>query len=231
MRVRFAVVALVCIALLLVGRALAQQPDCSVQQCLYLPVVEHNIVPTDTPTATAIPTETPVPVPDISGTTLQLVDVPPGFAVEEARVIENAEAAEGYPDPDAALVAFQQQGRETSFFVSFFSNDYLFSGPVGIADQAVRFMTPEGANAGQDYILAEVVRERPDYQGVFIGDLGDRTVAMRRIYTDQGRTWVQYYFSIRKGRYITSVQVLGLASALQASEADDYAVKALARLP
>lgn len=45
MRVRFAVVALVCIGLLLASRTLAQQGE----HLRYLPVIEHNIVPTELP--------------------------------------------------------------------------------------------------------------------------------------------------------------------------------------
>lgn len=225
MRVRFAAVAIVCALLLLVVPALAQGPDCTVQVCVSLPIIEHNVVPTEVPTPTTIPD------PPMSGLVILITDIPSGFAIDEARAIENDEAAEGYPDPAAALAAFQAQGRETSWFVRFSSRDYLFSGPTNIADQAIRFITPEGAAAGQDYVLAEVVRERPDYQFIFIAPLGERTVAMRRTFVDQGYTWVQYFFSIRQGRYVTDAQVLGLASALQASEADDYAVKAFNRLP
>lgn len=50
MRVRFAVAAFICVALLLVSRTLAQAPDCTVQQCVSLPVIARQVVPTIAPT-------------------------------------------------------------------------------------------------------------------------------------------------------------------------------------
>jgi hypothetical protein len=64
MRARFAVIAIVAV-LLLSGLSFVlaqpQQPDCATSECAYLPIIEHNVVPTNTPTYTAIPTETTEP--------------------------------------------------------------------------------------------------------------------------------------------------------------------------
>lgn len=64
MRARFAVAALVCTVLLAAlamvpARAQPLPPDCVTWRCLYLPAVEHNIVPTETPTTTPVPTAVP----------------------------------------------------------------------------------------------------------------------------------------------------------------------------
>lgn len=62
MRGRFAAIAIVAV-LLLSGLSFAQpqQPDCTTNECAYLPIIERNVVPTSTATDTAIPTETPEP--------------------------------------------------------------------------------------------------------------------------------------------------------------------------
>lgn len=69
MRARFAVIATVAV-LLLSGLAQAQPPDCTTKECIYLPIIEHNVVPTNTATATSthtataeIPTNTPTTRP------------------------------------------------------------------------------------------------------------------------------------------------------------------------
>lgn len=68
MRARFAAVAIVAV-LLLSGLSLVfAQPDCTVQQCVYLPIIEHNVVPTNTATATIEPTAT-TEAPTITPTT------------------------------------------------------------------------------------------------------------------------------------------------------------------
>jgi hypothetical protein len=60
MRVRFAAIAIVAVLLISgLPLVLAQPPDCTTKECNYLPIIEHNIVPTNTATFTAVPTDTP----------------------------------------------------------------------------------------------------------------------------------------------------------------------------
>jgi hypothetical protein len=65
--------------LLLSGLALAQQPDCTAQRCVSLPIIEHNIVPTNTATATTTPTATITAIPTATPTQLPvLTKIPNG---------------------------------------------------------------------------------------------------------------------------------------------------------
>jgi hypothetical protein len=62
MRVRFAVIAIVAVLLLSgLSLVLAQPPDCTTRECVYLPIIEHHVVPTLTATFTAVPTSTSTP--------------------------------------------------------------------------------------------------------------------------------------------------------------------------
>ncbi len=65
MRVRFAAIAIIAV-LLLSGLSLVfaqSAPDCTTKDCVYLPIIEHNIVPTSTATFTTIPIDTPTSSP------------------------------------------------------------------------------------------------------------------------------------------------------------------------
>lgn len=179
------------------------------------------------------PTATPIP-PSLATLVIQLVDMPSGFTVDEFREVTNAEAAQSYLDPAAALAAFAAQGRESAWFVRYLSDDYIFTDASGVSDQAVRYLTPEGADAGLDYAVADEVAEFPDYGTILIFPPieADRTVAKLRTYTSDGITYRKYFFALRKGRYVAIVQVVGLSSALNVhSKAAVYARKAAARLP
>jgi hypothetical protein len=62
MRVRFAAIAIVAVLLLSHIPFILAQPqplDCTTKECDYLPIIEHNIVPTNTATFTAVSTDTP----------------------------------------------------------------------------------------------------------------------------------------------------------------------------
>lgn len=171
------------------------------------------------------------PPPPLSALIIQQRDMPSGYTIDDLREIPNDEAAQSYPDPAAALAAFQEQGRESSYFVAYSSDDYYFTNAIGVADQVVRYATPEGADAGLDYVIANVRRKNPEYGIIFALPLGDRLVALRRTFTENSLNLVHYYYGIRKGRSITLVQAIGLSGALSAGEAYDYAEKAAARLP
>lgn len=171
------------------------------------------------------------PPPPLGALIIQQRDMPSGYTIDDLREIPNEEAAQRYSDPAAALAAFEAQGRESSYFVAYSSDDYYFTNAIGVSDQVVRFATPEGADVGMDYVIANVRQRNPEYGIIFALPLGDRMVALRRTFTENNLNLVHYYYGIRKGRSITLVQAIGLSSALSGGEAYDYAEKAAARLP
>jgi hypothetical protein len=166
----------------------------------------------------------------MSARTLQQADFLPGYAVDENREIANAEAAESYVDPAAALAAFAAQGRETSWYVRYSSSLYPTSHAIGISDQVVRYTTAAGADAGMEYLLADMLAQHPDYHTSVYGSYGDRTIAKVRSFTDGGIDYVKYHVLIRKERYLAIVQIIGRKGALKLLEADDFGRKAADRL-
>jgi hypothetical protein len=231
MRYRAALIAAAITGLMLAVALAAPRPqqDCATP-CTYLPVV---IVPLPSPTATATPEPTPIP-PALSTLVIQPEDMPAGYTVDASQEVTNAESAANYLDPAAALAAFQQQGRETSWYIRYLSNS-VFADVLGVSDQAIRYFTPEGADAGMDYAIADELAQFPGYgiPIIYPPIEADRSAAYVRTFTDDnGVKFRKYYFAIRKGRYVAIVQVVGLASALDRhSKAAAYAYLAAARLP
>jgi hypothetical protein len=87
MRVRFAVIAIIAVLLLSgLSLVLAQPPDCTTNECVYLPIIEHNFAlteepteePTGQPTATIEqPTLTPTRDPAMCAAEYPTVCIPP----------------------------------------------------------------------------------------------------------------------------------------------------------
>ena len=187
----------------------------------YLAMVFH-IVPTPTPS----PIPTPIP-PPLETLTIQLSEMKSGYTLDASQVVTNAQAAQTYKDPKAALKAFQQQGRETSYYVRYLSTDYLFSDAVGVADQVYRYTSAAGAVQGQAYSLAETRRDKPDFRPFNVSTPCCPTVGLRRTFTDNGSTFDQFLISIQVGRYVIDVQSIGLSGSLSVSRAIYYSQLAL----
>jgi hypothetical protein len=198
------------------GLAYAQSTPCVSASCGYMPLVQFEPTPTPVP-----------PPPPLNTLTIQLADMKPGYSLDESMEITNSSAAAGYPNPNAALKAFQSQGRETSWYVRYVSTDYLFSDAIGVADQVFRYTTADGAISGQNYVLLEVLSEHPEYQEF---NTGSNAIGFRRTFSDSGYNFVQFYISVQVGRYVTDVQVIGLNGSVTASRALQYAQIAVDRL-
>lgn len=85
----------------------------------------------------------PAPVDPAS---LMLANVGSNLTVTKEHTITNEEAAQSHSDPQAALVAFAQQGRQAAYTREWRG---VQSGPTAILSQQVtRYATTEGARAG-----------------------------------------------------------------------------------
>lgn len=168
---------------------------------------------------------TPTPPPDLSTLVLQPSDVPSGFQVSRSEEVTNEEAAESYGDPVAALVAFQQQGRQSSWFVGYRGTATL------VSDQVIRYLTIEGANAGFDYSVANELQQWPDYGGPLSESYGDRAVLYIREFMQGDIELVKFLFVIRQGSYVALVQITGTSDFMDTDTARAYAFLATARLP
>jgi hypothetical protein len=191
----------------------------------YLAAVFH-VVPTPTPT----PVPTPVP-PDISTLVIQLSEMKSGYVREDWREVTNAQAASTYHDPKAAAAAFKAQGREISWYAAYSSRDYVFSDAVGVSSQVYRFLTPAGAGDGMAYIVAEVMRDHPDFRPFNLGAPDCcPTIALRRTFKS-GTTNIDHFLIISQvGRYVTETEPIGVLGSLTISRAIYYAQLALNHL-
>lgn len=205
-----------------VWAAPSRQVSCEFVDCTYsyFPIVG---VPSPTPLP---PTATPVP-PPLASIVIQPSQVSSSYTIDAFREFTNAEAAKNYADPDAAQAAFEAQGRESSWIADYASSSL---NPFRIDSQGIRYLTPEGADAGLDYAVVEVQAEHPAYESyAFSG--GDRAVAFRWGLIDHGKAYYWYYFIVRKGRYVAVAQTFGYQADLTFAGAASYARKAESRLP
>jgi hypothetical protein len=182
----------------------------------YLALVFH-IVPTPTPT----PIPTPVP-PAIETLVIQLSEMKSGYVRDDWREITNADAAKTYANPKAAAAAFVTQGRETSWYTQYSSSDYAFSDAIGVANQLYRYLTPDGAAAGQAATIAESIHDHPDYRPFNISTPCCPTIGLRRTFSSGGYTIDQFLISVRIGRYVTEVQSIGVIGFFPVSRAIYY---------
>lgn len=180
----------------------------------YLALVFQDTPPTPIPT--------PVP-PDISTLVIQLREMKSGYTQDEFHIATNADAAKTYHDPKAAAAAFIAQGRETSWYVRYGSTDYAFSDALGVASQVYRYLTPEGAAAGQAYTLAEHQLDHPDFRPFNVSTPCCPTVGLRRTFRSGNFNYDQYLISARVGRYVMDVQTIGLLGSIDVSRAVYYA--------
>lgn len=213
LRITIAVMAVVLIA---ASPALFAKPSAVPANYSYLSAVFH-IVPTLTPS----PVPTPIP-PDISTLVIQLGEMKSGYVQDEFHVSTNADAAKTYHDPKAAAAAFIAQGRETSWYTAYSSTDYVFSDAIGVADQVYRYLTPEGAAAGQAYTLAERQRDYPDFKPFNVSTPCCPTIGLRRTFRSGNFNYDQYLISVRVGRYVMEVQTIGLLGSITVSRAIYY---------
>lgn len=187
----------------------------------YLAMVFHLVPPTP------IPTPTP---PDIATLVIQLSEMRSGYVRDTWRPISNVDAAKTYRDPKAAAAAFVTQGREISWNVIYSSTDYPFSDALVVGDQLFRYLTPDGAAAGQAYTLAEAQRDHPDYRPFNVSTPCCPTVGLRRTFKSGTTNLDQFLVSVRVGRYVTDVQVGGISGSLTTSRVIYYAQLAVNHL-
>jgi hypothetical protein len=195
---------------------IASAADCSVSTCVYLPIV----------LAPPTPIPTPIPAP-IQTLTIQLSEMRSGYTLDASQAISNADAAKSYTDPAAALAAFQQQGRETSWFVRYLSTDYLFSDAAGVSNQVYRYQTPDGASAGMAYSVTRATQDHPDYRLFNVSAPCCPIVGLRRTFTIGKSSYDMFYVVMRTGRYVADVQVIGLTGFITVDRALYYAQLAL----
>lgn len=218
---RLAILVSIAALLIAAGVALAA-PDCTTVRCVYLPVVT-NPPPTPTPIPTPIP-------PSISTLVIQLSEMRSGYTRDTFQEVTNADAAKNYKDPAAAAAAFAQQGRETSWYVKYFSTDYLFSDAIAVANQAYRYLTIEGASQGFQYSLGKTLQDHPDYRPFNVNAPCCPIIGLRRTFTASGTSYDQFYIIVQAGRYVTDVQVIGLTGSISVDRALYYANLALVHL-
>lgn len=202
--------ALLCVV---VGVALAA-PDCTAVRCVYLPIIR---IPPPTPT----PIPTPVP-PAISTLVIQLAEMKSGYTQDTFKELTNADAAKNYADPNAAALAFQQQGRETSWISDYSSLDYPYSDAIVVSNQVFRYLTITGASDGFQYTIAKILHDRPDFRPFNITAPCCPIVGFRRTFTDSGHNYDQFDIIVQAGRYVSEVQVIGLTGYITVDRAIYY---------
>lgn len=203
----------VAFVLAVLGLARAQvDPPCSFE---YICSTYLSIVMTTAPTP-----------PPIETTVLDTWDMP-GFTLDQSHEITNTVSAQSYLDPPAALLAFAQQGRETSWYVRYLSR----TRPLGVSDQAIRYFGPEGADAGVDYAVADERAAFPHYGDLVSVPIGDRAVGCLALSTSNGTMYAKYFYAIRKGRMVALVQVVAPANRITGGDAWEYVQKAVTHLP
>lgn len=185
------------LALLIVGVAAAQgYPGQPVPQkpIVYLPAVQA-----------APPSLTPEPAPaDPAAIVLHISEVPSGYSTDDDYTVTNEDAAKNYDDPKAALKAFKEQGREIAYFRSF-EHQSIFNPATRFAEQVTRYVTPEGALAGDDFYIKRV--EKEGGKAISFPDLDGRTRAYRQTIKDGKNTIYLYVIAVTRGRFSMTIQV------------------------
>lgn len=180
----------------------------------YLALVFQDLPPTPVPT--------PVPLP-IESLVIQLSEMRSGYTRERWELITNADAAKNYKDPKAAAAAFVKQGRETSWLAVYSSTDYPFSDAIAVGSQVYRYLTIDGASAGREYTTAEEIRDNPDFRPFNVSAPCCPIVGLRRTFKSNDLTIDDFYIIVQNGRYVASIEVLGLAGYLDVDRALYYA--------
>lgn len=196
-------------------------PDCAVSRCVYLPTVQYAPLPTPVPT--------PIP-PAMETLVIQLSQMRSGYTRQVFGEVTNTDAAKNYADPKAVALAFQQQGRETSWRVTYGSTDYLTSDAIAVGNQVYRYLTPDGAAQGFSYSINKTFQDHPEYRVFNLSAPCCPITGLRRSFTDSGTRYDQFYIIVRSGRYVTDVQVVGLAGVVSVDRAVAYANLALLHL-
>lgn len=207
-----------CALVLLIGSPLIFAPISQAGDT-YLPMVFY-VPPTPTPEPTPVP-------PALQTLTIQLREMKSGYVRDIFREVPNSEAAKTYPNAKAALAAFAQQGRETSWQARYTSTDYLFSDAAGVSNQVYRFLTPAGAVQGHAFIVAEIRRDDPGFAPFNVTVPCCTVVALRRSFVSKGVTLEEFDISIQYGRYVTDVDIIAVRGSVTVSRAIAYAQLAL----
>lgn len=173
------------------------------------------------------PSPTPIP-PPIDTLVIPRSLMGLGYYVDRSEEITNDEAAATYHDPKAAKVAFAQQGRETSWFITYIA--YYHVSALGVGDQVIRYLTPEGATQGQAYSNAETRKYEPAWQPVALTIPGYPSISLQRTFKSGKTTFRQFAISTQVGRYLTDVQVIGVDGEITLQVASNYAQRSIYHL-
>lgn len=177
------------------------------------------------------PTPIPTPVPpDISTLVIQLSQMKSGYVRDTWEALTNADAAKNYANPKAAAAAFIAQGRETSWLAAYNSTDYAFSDALVVSNQVFRYLTPDGAGAGQAYTVAEIVHDHPDFRPFNLSVPCCPTIALRRTFKQDTFNLDHFLIISQVGRYVTETDSIGISGSLTVSRAIAYAQLSLDRL-
>lgn len=196
---------LIIVAFILGLVALTQLP---VGQAQVLPFVHSSYLAAvfkALPTPTSPPSPTPEPVPpDPADIVLYISEVPSGYATDDDYILTNEDAAKNYDDPKAALRAFKEQGREIAYFRSF-EHESIFNPATRFAEQVTRYLTPEGAIAGDDAFIKRA--EKDGAKAISFPTLDGRTRAYRQSIKSGGSIIYLYIITVQRGRFDMTIQV------------------------
>lgn len=146
----------------------------------------------------AVRSKPPAPVEPI---TLMLANVGSNLATSKEHTITNEQAAQSHSDPQAALAAFAQQGRQTAYTREWRG---VQSGPTAILSQQVtRYATTEGARAGLLHQSEALNALNWGYGSA--PDLGDFAQLRALRSTQDGRQIMTYLLLVQKGAFVTYI--------------------------
>lgn len=154
------------------------------------------------------------------------------YKLRRDETITNEGAAQTFRDPAAALVAFTQQGRETAYWREWQSSEANSEAGI-VSVQVNRYLTPEGAKAGAEYLSTEMDAQGYGY-GLAPFDLRskvDTIVERAKRYTENKRDARQFVMIVQKGRFVA---VIGTSAWLEYADRDRflfYVDQSIQRLP
>jgi hypothetical protein len=167
-----------------------------------------------------LPTEPQITLPPVE-LVLRLEELSPGFAVDRARAYSLEEAAQTYSDPAAALVEFQQQGRDASFLIEFsrpLSRESLAAGPVVVFSQVASYRDAAGAQRGLEYLIANDIAAE-GWQQISVPTLGDTARGLQRLDSSGGFEFAAFQIVVQRHNTVAVTSVLGLQSSTSAEHA------------